>query len=872
LDGLVERIAWHRGRSPAYGEGISFWALGEMIRGRAGLAETDDERTTRTKIAEMLEGLELEETERRWIEPALLALLGIETGIGAEQLFGAWRTFFERLAATRTVVLVFEDLHWADAGTLDFIDHLLEWSRSIPLYIVTLARPELMDKRSDWGAGRRNFTSLYLEPLTEAAMRALLAGLVPGLPEVAVSAVVARAEGIPLYAVETVRMLVAEGRLEAAGDGTYTPTGDLSTLAIPETLTALIAARLDALDPADRSLVLDAAVLGLSFTLPGLAVVSGIAAAELEPRLRALARRELFNQVTDPRSPERGQYAFVQALIREVAYNTLAKKDRKTRHLAAARFFESLGTDELAAGLAGHYLAARENATEGPEADALAAQARVALKGAAERAAALGAHEQAMSFYEQAMTVTTDPADLAELLERAGESASAAGRHDTAERHLLAAIDARRVGGERSTVARSLTALGRALNLGSRSAEVVSLLEPAATEFADIRDDPNVISMMGQLARGHFLLDHNERAIEVADGVLARAEHADLGIIVADTLITKGTALGSLGRTIEGLGVLRAGKELAEQLDLGETMLRGYINLSSVLASRNPREALEICREGLRRARQLGRRSPAAVMLANAYESALRIGDWTWAETELDTSLADQLDPEDRLWLLGGKVSIGALRGSADDTILDEMRRLVGSSTEPSLQTALALATGLAALGAGRLGDAREAWHRVTSLSASNLPDAMARASRAALWLGDSAGVAADLAVIDASGMHGAAIDADRVTLRAGLAALDGRSAEALTTYRDAIRAWRDLDLAWDEALTGIDMATLLDPSQPEVQAAAAASREILVRLGAAPFIERLDAAMGRGSATGRPSTESSQPHAAAPATASHLV
>ena len=195
---------------------------------------------------------------------------------------------------------------------------------------------------------------------------------------------------MPLYAVETVRMLLAEGKL-GLEDGGYVPVGDLTNLAVPETLTALIASRLDGLGAEDRTLVSDAAVLGQSFTLAGLSAVSGIGEAELEPRLRALVRRELLTRETDPRSPERGQYAFVQALIREVAYNTLAKKDRKIRHLAAARFFESLGSDELAGGLAGHYLAAHANAPEGPEADALAGQARIALRAAAERAIALGA-------------------------------------------------------------------------------------------------------------------------------------------------------------------------------------------------------------------------------------------------------------------------------------------------------------------------------------------------------------------------------------------------------------------------------------------------------------------------------------------------
>jgi len=374
LDGEVELVWYHDGRSPAYGDGISFWALGEMVRRRAGLLETDDEATTRAKIAATLAEHVPDPDERRQIEPALLALLGVESSTsGPEQLFAAWRTFFEQLAATAPVVMVFEDFHYADAGLLDFVDHLLAWSRNVPIFVVTLARPELLEKRPNWGAGKRNFTSLYLEPFAEPAMRELLAGLVPGLPAAAVKAIVDRADGIPLYAVETVRMLLADGRL-ALEDGAYHPTGDLTTLAVPETLTALIASRLDGLPPDERALVADAAVLGQSFTLAGLSAVSGVTEADLEPRLHGLVRRELLMLQADPRSPERGQYAFVQALIREVAYNTLAKRDRKSRHLAAARFFEGLGTDELAGALAGHYLAAHENATEGPEAEALAAQ------------------------------------------------------------------------------------------------------------------------------------------------------------------------------------------------------------------------------------------------------------------------------------------------------------------------------------------------------------------------------------------------------------------------------------------------------------------------------------------------------------------
>src|SRR3954452_22672079 len=225
--------------------------------------------------------------ERTWIERSLLTLLGVEGGMAADQLFGAWRTFFERIAEQGTVVLLFEDMHFADAGLLDFIDHLLEWSRGLPIYVATLARPDLIERRPSWGAGKRNFVSLYLEPLAESDMRELLAGLVPGLPDSAASAIVARADGIPLYAVETVRTLVADGKL-LERDGAYAPIGDLTNLAVPETLTALIRSRLDGLDVVERSLVHDAAVIGQTFSIDALAAVAGMETGDLEPRMRGL--------------------------------------------------------------------------------------------------------------------------------------------------------------------------------------------------------------------------------------------------------------------------------------------------------------------------------------------------------------------------------------------------------------------------------------------------------------------------------------------------------------------------------------------------------------------------------------------------------
>ena len=391
VDGVAEDVYWHRGRSPSYGEGIAFWALGEMVRRRCDLTEDADEPTTRAQVTATLEDFVPDASERERIGPALLSLLGVEEAPagGRDALFPAWRLFFERIAERDTAVLVFEDLQWADTGLLDFIDHLLDWSRDLPLMVVTLARPELFDRRPDWGANRRLLTALALSPLTDDEVRRLLEGLVPGLPGAAVSLIVERAEGVPLYAVEMVRGLLSDGRIERRGE-VYVPLGDLSTIAVPESLRSLIASRLDGLDPVDRSLLQDAAVFGEVFGTDALAAVSGIATDDLEPRLRDLVRHELLDVERDPRSPERGLHKFVQSLIREVAYGTLARRDRRTRHLAAARYHESLDDDELVGALASHYLAAREASDAGPEADAITAQARLALSGAADRASSLG--------------------------------------------------------------------------------------------------------------------------------------------------------------------------------------------------------------------------------------------------------------------------------------------------------------------------------------------------------------------------------------------------------------------------------------------------------------------------------------------------
>ena len=844
VDGLVDGVWWHDGRCPAYGDGISFWALGEMIRGRAGLQETDDEATTRAAIAAIVQKHVPDEAERAWIAPALLSLLGVESDVGSEQLFGAWRTFFERLSASGPVVMVFEDLHFADLGVLDFIDHMLEWSRNDPILIVTLARPELLERRPDWGAGKRSFTSIHLEPLSTEAMRQLLAGLVPGLPTRARDAIVARADGIPLYAVETVRMLLAQGRL-VLGDGVYRPVDDLSELAVPETLTALIAARLDELDAADRGLVADAAVLGQSFTLAGVAAVSGVDQVALEPRLRALVRRELLVQLLDARSPERGQYAFVQALIREVAYNTLAKRDRKVRHLAAARFFESLETEELAGALAGHYLAAQGYAGDGPEADALAAQARVALRGAAERAAILGAHTQAIAFLEHALAVSPAAADRADLHERALASAMQGLVGELAERHALGALDARRELGDRAATALATAAYARAIGFfGTDRDRLLEILLPAWEEFSDLEATPAGVALMLQLASGHVYRDETA-VLAWLERTLPITERLDLLPETAAALSRLSGALYRLDRPREALIILRGTHELAVTNGLVDVDRDTRTSLTFYEQFADPGAGLAMAREGLEIAGRRGSSAYGFVMVGNAVSCAIRVGEWGWASALLDEWLANEITGDFYLELYVDRAVLTALQGGDASDDLAEAERLVVTVDDTQYNSYCHWGRAWAAFVAGRLDEAR--LEAVAAAQATDyfIPISMPLAARAALWAGDAAAAGAVVARIEASVVRGQAIALDLVTLQAGIAALERRRGDAISGYREALRGWRGLGLAFDEAVAALDMAILLAPTQlemAEASAAIVAARETLRRLGAGPLLAKLDA------------------------------
>ena len=847
VDGVVDAVFWHEGRSPAYGQGLSFWALGEMVRSRADLLETDDEQTTRSKIRASVERFITDEDEGRRVEAALLALLGVGDAPegGSQGMFAAWRTYFERITGHGTVALLFEDLHWADSGMLDFIDHMLDWSLNVPILIVTLARTELLDNRPGWGAGRRNFLALDLQPLDDAGMRELLSGLVSGLPEPAIRSIVSRAEGIPLYAVETIRMLVADGRLIERDDGRFEPARRTGRPRDPRD--APCADRGTSRRPAheDRMLVQDAAVLGQSFTTAALAAVSGLEADVLEQRLGALVRADLFHREVDPRSPERGQYAFVQAVIREVAYSTLAMRDRRGRHLAAARYFESLGDDELAGALATHYLAAYRSAPDGPEAEALASQARIALRAAADRAIALGSPLQAVQYLEQAIEVTVSDEDRAGMLEQAGEAASIGARTDQALPLLEQAQEIRERLGDERAVARVIGLRARALYDGRQHDESVALLRPAVERFAAFSDDPVGITLTAILARNLIRLNQYAEGLELLDRVLAAAERVGAADIAAEGMVAKGIAYGYHGRMWEARALYGGARQLAEEIGRPDIMGAATQNLSFEIALDDPRLAVDLQRQGVDLARRLGQsnqRDHDARQLVGGCAPHRRLG----LGARRDQCRPDAPSRRQRHRPAPPRAADpgSPIEASRTTPSSPRSRRALVDITDPDIGIGLLDIRAILAFAAGRSADAAAPWLEVAGISDLNQPYVLPRAGHAFVLAGDDAGAEGTLERLRALGTRGRAVDADRAAIAAGIAGLRGDPAAALTGYRTAIAAWRGLGLPWDEALTVLEAVTVLGTSDPEVAGWADVARETFQRLRATPLVERLDEAV----------------------------
>jgi class 3 adenylate cyclase/predicted ATPase len=862
IDGLAGTIWWHRGRCLAYGEGVAYWALAEMVRMRAEIAEGEDPAVAADKLRAVVALHVADGSERAWIEPRLSHLIGIEEGAthDRDDLFAAWRLFFERMAESQPLVMVFEDLQWADTSLLEFVQYVLEWSRSHPIFVLALARPEIAERHPSFGAGIRNATTLSLEPLSESAMGELLDGFVPGLPDALRAQILARAEGVPLYAVETVRMLLDRGLLEPAGD-VYRPTGPIEALDVPETLHALIAARLDGLSAEERRLVQDASVLGKTFFKQALAQLTGQTEEEIEPVLGSLVRKEVISLQSDPRSPERGQYAFLQDLLRRIAYETLARADRKARHLAAVSFIEhdwGPAEQEIAEVIAFHLGAAYDAAPHAADAGEIKARARAMLARAGERAASLAASEESQHYFEKAAALADDPVEEARLRERAGQMAWERGQGDEARDHYVRAMELFEAAGHTHPAARTSARLAAVEFWYGQMDQAIERMEQAFGVLSSDEPDEDLATLAAELGRQRVFRGELDLAESKIERALEIAQALWLPEVLAQALNTKSVIAANRKRSEESLALIRHSLALALEHDLTAASLRAYNNLGDFLFQRDRYlEALELEDAALALARKAGQRNSERSALSEMSYGLYFAGRWDEAIARADElGEVDEAGRGQFVSSLQARVAISLARGNIGgaqsvvlswaplDALDDVQARAVFNATKAAVEAT-----------AGRQAEARAAAGR--ALDASELLNpgdqalkaAFVAALDAALAAGDLDGTEQLLRRIEAlpPGHRPPFLRAQASRFRARLAEARGEHEHVDQGFKTAAQIFREYSLPFWLAVVQLEHAEWLARQGRDDDAAPLLSeaREIFERLKAAPWLQRAAATSG---------------------------
>jgi class 3 adenylate cyclase/tetratricopeptide (TPR) repeat protein len=846
FDGIAETVYWHRGRCLSYGEGVTYWALADMVRMRCRISEDEEPATAHAKLqATLLEHI-LDPEERGFVEPRLAHLLGLADHQARDQqdLFAAWRLFFERLAESYPTVLAFEDMQWADASLLDFVEYLLDWSRSSPIFVVTLARPELLERRPTWGAGQRSFTSLYLEPLSPQAMDELMTGLVPGLPDAPREQILARAEGVPLYAVETVRMLLDRGLLVQEGTA-YRLTGPVGALEVPETLHALIAARLDGLSAEERRLLQDAAVLGKTFTQDALAALAG-ADAEIEALLTTLVRKEVLGVQADVRSPEHGQYGFLQDLVRHVAYETLSKRERRARHLGAAAHLSAAfaDEDEVVEVIASHYLAAHEAAPDAADAAEIKEQARATLARAGERAASLAAAAEARRYFEQAAELADDPSERAALLDDAGEMARRAADPDSARRLFEQSIELHEQQGDTHAAARVMARLGRLDFFTGHRDEAIARMERAFAVISADEPDEDLALLAARLSLGYWYSGDLERASERAELALDIAEAHAYPAALTLALRAKVGVVESRGHYEEAQALLKHALEIALAHDLEDAGTCYFILSDQCFHRDQYADALAYLDEDLALARKLGNRPSEWAVLAERTYPLYMLGRWDEVLSVSDEFTQERIDSGGVvLSLLQSAVEIHLQRGELDGAhrIFSMFSRLE-ESTDVQERSCYLCSRASLRRAEGRtqeaLADAETTIEigRTLGIASQSVKQGLVEAVEAAFALGESAKIEKLLASIETvpAGSRPPYLDAHARRFRARLA---GNGAG----YEAAAEQFRELGIPFWLAVTLLEHAEwLVGQGQPSgAEPLFAEATEIFDRLEARPWLER---------------------------------
>ncbi len=706
------------------------------------------------------------------------------------------------------------------------------------------ALPRAPDLPAARSAGGETIRLAALEP---PDMHALLGGLVPGLPRDVAARIVDRAEGVPLYAVETVRMLLDRGLLLLDG-ARYVPGGDLERLEVPETLQALAASRLDSVGRGERMLLQDAAVIGTSFTPEALAAISGRRVADLTPVLDTLVAKQLLGRDDDERVAERGQYHFLQALLRTVALSTLARRDRRARHLAAAEYIGSLPgqTGEMAELQASHLLDAVALDPDAEDADEIRARAREKLAIAGERTGSLALPEPARHHFEQAAALAREPGERARLLAQAGAAANRAGAREDALALLGEAIETLEAGGEVAEAARTRALLADVLIGQLRLDEAGALMDRARESIAD---EIVLAELAARRAHVALLAGDYERAYTEAETALAIADPAGMLAVVADAQITKAQTLFDRHRLIEAVALCSLALDIGLEADLGEPALRAYNNLAYYREQGGqPEEAIELLDAGVALARERGDRPWERDLISQRVSIRAYHGEWDGALAEGEAlrehgeDMAERVAWHARPLILAARGDIAGLAEWLDRELTDSPQW-----QEQSLDEAVARATALRAVGRAEEAAALAelAWREVEAVGRATSDLAMYFSTLVDGLLEDGRVEALRRGL--PAGTHPLPAMRGQLAWARGLLRLrEDELDAALAELGDAVALLRAVDhpFALARALLDHGDCHFLLGRRASAAEALTEARSIFARLGATPSLERTESAL----------------------------
>ena len=850
LEARPELITWRQGRCLAYGDASGIAALADVVKAHAGILDSDD----LAAVEEKLEAILPQGEDRAWLRQRLRPLLGLEAALASqEENFAAWTRFLTHLASSGSTVLVLEDLHWAGEGLLTFIEHLATHEFKVPLLVLATARPELLSGHPDVLETAERITRLDLSALSRKEVSRLVSALLDERPAAEVrEPILERAGGNPLYAEEFVRLLLDRGLLVKVGRALRLRADQ--EVPLPDTVQAVLAARLDTLPVGQKALLCDAAVFGESFWGGGLIALGDRTLDEVSVGLAALVERQLIRPVVSTALDGESEHIFWHALTSEVAYAQLPKRVRARKHSLAADWLEAKAGErvqEFAQVLAHHTVTSMELSLSLGDTDAAAE-----LRGPAARNLALaGDHAMRLDvvaaerFYARASDLASDEDSArARVVVKWADALHACMRDGEAIQLLEEAVSVLRCSDDRRLLALALVALSRA----RISVEAPGIDEPAAEALAVVDDDPSPeLVRVLTFTAGYLALEHEDSvaAVEMADRALLVASQLGLPVDVL--------ALGAraTGRSIVGdrrtLDDYRQAVEEAQTQGLAvETcQLQFHLGIEEFYWVGPGAQILWMTR-ALQLARRCGSQRWAANARQMTCEAQLSSGDWDELLTET-ARLVAVFKGGGNPWLsmpYALQVLVSADRGT-DDVLGDNQSWLEAWASEGPLDDRPLCVAPLVALALRRchLAQALDLLENGLPADATNanlkanLGTVLTRLARTAVTLGRPDLAVGLMARIDlATPFH----QNLRCTVAAMVGEADGELNEAAAGFADAAARWHGFSMPYEEAQALLGQGRCLTAlgRAPEAAAPLAAAREVFIHLGAKPALAETDA------------------------------